>query len=146
MTSETKLSRSSRGIEKQLSRLELEQERARVEQELAQLEEDKSKRRKALQREQRKTLKNIDSCGGHSTKDVSSSTTTAKTYSSASSASSNDLAACSQCCRKDRIIHRQRREIEALRQELMESQNRCVPLNFTVDHDADSVVSGFTDR
>jgi hypothetical protein len=122
-------------IEKKLSRIDLERERHMIEQRMHCLEQKKSKRQLRMQQERIKILLEKD-------------TTVCTTVSTASSEESDQ---CKLCCRKDRVIHRQRHEIESLRQQLKETQmNKSVPvpvhLIHVLDDGNDSVLSGVTER
>ena len=125
------------------SRQDLERERSIIEQEMARLEQEKSKRRLILQRERIKTLLERDVSSSSIDTYKNTTFTIPSTLSLASSEESRG-ASCGQCCRKDRIIHRQQREIESLRRQLMEMQATCVPHDLFFAEDEASVVSEVT--
>eukprot|EP00546_Thalassionema_frauenfeldii_P007652 CAMPEP_0178921768 /NCGR_PEP_ID=MMETSP0786-20121207/15752_1 /TAXON_ID=186022 /ORGANISM="Thalassionema frauenfeldii, Strain CCMP 1798" /LENGTH=162 /DNA_ID=CAMNT_0020595999 /DNA_START=47 /DNA_END=535 /DNA_ORIENTATION=+ len=98
-----------------LCRVELERERQIVEKEMDRLDKKRNQRRLKLQQEKIKSLE--AACG------ASNPTIPTVIYSgSLESGSSNhdccEAKKCDGCGRKDRIIHRQLREIEMLRQQL----------------------------
>uniref|UniRef100_A0A6T5XV77 Uncharacterized protein n=1 Tax=Thalassionema nitzschioides TaxID=33649 RepID=A0A6T5XV77_9STRA len=112
-----------------LCRLELERERKIVEKEMNKLDKKRSHRRMKLQQEKIKSLE--AACG------TTKSTIPTVIYSTSLESGSSEIdycepKKCENCCRKDRIIHRQLREIEMLRQQLREMSTR---VNDPANHD-----------
>lgn len=131
------------------SRRDLQRERVLIEQEMKRLDKQASKRHLIMRRNSIKKRQ-------PPIKDMSSSTMDTTILSDQSSECGGK---CSQCCRKDRIIHRQLHEIESLRRQLREAvqdndtkkkdddkKPPPVPLDleFCLEEDNASIVSGVT--
>ena len=114
-----------------------------IEQEMVRLDQENSKRQLILQRERIKALMERD-VSSNSADTCRNTAFTMSTTISMSSSEGSSGASCNQCCRKDRIIHRQQHVIELLRRQLMEMQAACVPQDLSFSHDEASVVSEVT--
>mmetsp|Transcript_5452 Transcript_5452/g.8964 ORF Transcript_5452/g.8964 Transcript_5452/m.8964 type:complete len:178 (+) Transcript_5452:35-568(+) len=135
-------------LKKQPSRIDLERERNMIEQQMSRLEKSRSTRKLILQRERIKVLQR-DSITTANTQSLFNGSDVDSTDSTSSpNCKHQQQRSCTTCCRKDRIIARQRHEIESLRQQLLEmqttTQQQAVPLHLVCDDDATSMISGVT--
>jgi hypothetical protein len=135
-------------VMQQKNLLDLERERNLIEQQMHRLEKQKSKRLLDMQRERIKMLEHTSSVPTLPTviSAENSSSGHSMGHHSESSSECTSSQRCSQCSRKDRIIHRQLREIESLRQQLRDLETKTVPVELLFEDENESVISGVTDR